>query len=173
MHTLFLVFSLTMRDAAQPQYWAIAMDHVREVVQNPRIYPLPRVPDFIAGCLWYRGRILTVCHLPRLLIGDRWKSPAESVYYVVVLDRIHVPLALWVGENVQSLTMDEWTPMDMRGFEHPLVTSIFRWQQHTPVYHIGIPELIAYLDHAMIQHAQTFHRVRPGESSGSSPGTPG
>jgi purine-binding chemotaxis protein CheW len=66
-----LVFSLG------PERCGIETAHVVEVVPVRALTPLPCVPDFIAGIIHHRGRILPVLDLGRL-VGSGARAAAET-----------------------------------------------------------------------------------------------
>lgn len=50
--------------------YAVACDRVREIVPMPTLKPVPHAPDHFVGVFNYRGRIVPVVDLRRLVQGD-------------------------------------------------------------------------------------------------------
>jgi len=90
-----IVFAAGVGAGGSSQYWAVPASCVREVLQTPPVCPIPRVPPFIVGSLWYRGRVLTVVDMAQVLGGRRWQS--EENWYTIVLEGVPMLVALWVG----------------------------------------------------------------------------
>jgi purine-binding chemotaxis protein CheW len=74
------------------QHYAVAIEHVREVLAAPLIEPVPGAPPGVLGVINLRGQIVTVLDLPRWL-----GQPAASAgLHLLVLERDDTWLALAV-----------------------------------------------------------------------------
>jgi purine-binding chemotaxis protein CheW len=80
--------------------YALRLCDVAEVMEPPRIYPVPRVPQYIAGIMNFHGKLVTVLDLANFLTGACRHPQGE----VLVLDTRIANLALWVDsvEHVSS-----------------------------------------------------------------------
>ena len=80
--------------------YALRLCDVAEVMEPPRIYPVPRVPQYIAGIMNFHGKLVSVLDLANFLTGDCRHPQGE----VLVLDSRIANLALWVDsvEHVRS-----------------------------------------------------------------------
>jgi purine-binding chemotaxis protein CheW len=79
--------------------YAVRLGDVAEVMEAPRIYPVPRVPRYIAGIMNFHGKLVSVIDLANFLMG----VPCNPRREVLVLDTRIANLALWVDsvENVR------------------------------------------------------------------------
>ena len=80
--------------------YALRMRDVAEVMEPPRIYPMPRVPRYIAGIMNFHGNMVSVLDLADFLTGNDRHPQGQ----VLVLDTRIANLALWVDsvENISS-----------------------------------------------------------------------
>jgi purine-binding chemotaxis protein CheW len=80
--------------------YALRLRDVAEVMEIPRIYPIPRVPHYFAGVMNFHGNLVSVLDLAAFLLG----VPRHPQGQVLVLDTRIANLALWVEsvENVRS-----------------------------------------------------------------------
>jgi purine-binding chemotaxis protein CheW len=66
-----------LRMAVGPEVLAVAIEHVREILEVTRLTPLPRTPDFVRGVMNLRGAVVPVIDLsarlglPPTVIGRR------------------------------------------------------------------------------------------------------
>jgi purine-binding chemotaxis protein CheW len=79
--------------------YALHMGDVAEVMEPPRIYPVPRVPQYITGIMNFHGKLVSLLDLANFLTG----APCHSRREVLVLDSHIGNLALWVDsvENIR------------------------------------------------------------------------
>jgi purine-binding chemotaxis protein CheW len=79
--------------------YALRLGDVAEVMEPPRIYPVPRVPQYITGIMNFHGKLVSVFDLANFLTG----APCHPRREVLVLDTRIANLALWVDsvENVR------------------------------------------------------------------------
>lgn len=79
--------------------YALRLGDVAEVMEPPRIYPIPRVPQYIAGIMNFHGKLVSVLDLANFLMD----APCHPRREVLVLDTRIANLALWVDsvENVR------------------------------------------------------------------------
>lgn len=79
--------------------YALRLGDVAEVMEPPRIYPIPRVPQFITGIMNFHGKLVSLVDLSNFLTG----APCHPRREVLVLDTRIANLALWVDsvENIR------------------------------------------------------------------------
>jgi purine-binding chemotaxis protein CheW len=79
--------------------FALRLGDVAEVMETPRIYPLPRVPQYIAGIINSHGKLVAVLDLANFFVD----APCHPRRELLVLDSRIANLALWVDsvENVR------------------------------------------------------------------------
>jgi purine-binding chemotaxis protein CheW len=79
--------------------YALRLGDVAEVMEPPRIYHVPRVPQYITGIMNFHGTLVSVIDLANFLTG----APCHPRREVLVLDTRIANLALWVDsvENVR------------------------------------------------------------------------
>lgn len=150
---LWMVFRLQEPDNKTFQYWAIRSQEIREILHNPVVYPIPRVPGLLLGCLWYRGRIYSVIHLGRLMFPTIWPEEPLLDYYIAVLDSPQAPLALHLGDWMDTLREEDLLPMEPSIEIPTLATSVVGWfsSGHTlPVFLMDIPTTIQRIDRATL-----------------------
>ena len=89
-----IVFSL------QGSKYALYLRNVAEVVDPPRIFPMPHAPLFFPGIINFHGNLVSLLDLA-LFLTSRPRNPLGKV---LVLDTGIANLALWVDtvENVGS-----------------------------------------------------------------------
>jgi len=89
-----IVFSL------QGTNYALYLRNVAEVVEPPRIFPMPHAPLFFPGIMNFHGNLVSLLDLGHFLT-DNPRNPQGKV---MVLDTGMANLALWVDavENVGS-----------------------------------------------------------------------
>lgn len=151
---VWLVFRLYHQADEHPQYWGLAGDCIREIIHRPRVYPIPRVPDIITGCLWYRGQIYTVISAGRTILGDLWKKPSSINYYVAILNIPEAPIALDVGMWLNMATEDEWLPLEYNREIPTLASGTVGWfidDRRVPVFLLEPERLVAEIDHITLQ----------------------
>ncbi len=154
---IWMVFRVQSRDEGVVQYWGIPGEEVREIVHRPRVYPVPRVPDVIAGCLWYRGRIYTVISAGRMILGDRWQNPSDMNYYIAVLNCAEAPLALEVGSWLNIGSEEEWIPLEYNHEIPTLATGVVGWfadNQRVPVFLLAPDRVIQWVDRVAVDFAR-------------------
>jgi purine-binding chemotaxis protein CheW len=80
--------------------YALRLRDVAEVMEPPRIYPMPRVPRYIAGIMNFHGKMVSVLDLADFLTGVSRHPQGQ----LLVLDTRIANLALWVDsvENISS-----------------------------------------------------------------------
>jgi purine-binding chemotaxis protein CheW len=80
--------------------YALRLRDVAEVMEPPRIYPVPRVPQYVAGIMNFHGKLVSVLDLANFLTGASRHPQGE----LLVLDSRIANLALWVNsvEHVRS-----------------------------------------------------------------------
>jgi purine-binding chemotaxis protein CheW len=86
--------------AVGPEALAIPIAQVREILQAPRLTPLPRTPDFLLGVMNLRGAVVPVIDLARRLGGASATLARRSCVVVVEVecsaDTTAEPGARWV-----------------------------------------------------------------------------
>ena len=89
-----IIFSL------QGGKYALYLRNVAEVVEPPRIFPMPHAPLFFPGIMNFHGDLVSILDLANFL-SDTPRNPQGKV---MVLDTGLANLALWVDtvENVGS-----------------------------------------------------------------------
>jgi len=89
-----LIFSL------QGSKYALDLRDVAEVLEPPRLYPIPRAPLFFPGIMNFHGNLVTVFDLSQFLNN----VPRNPHGKVLVLDTRIANLAVWVDmvENIVS-----------------------------------------------------------------------
>jgi chemotaxis signal transduction protein len=87
-----IVFSL------QGSKYALRLQDVAEVVDPPRIFPMPHAPHYFPGIINFHGNLVSLLDLALFLIN----MPRNPQGKVLVLDTRIANLALWVDtvENV-------------------------------------------------------------------------
>ena len=80
--------------------YALFLRNVAEVMEPPRIFPLPHAPHFFPGVINFHGNLVSVLDLARFLVD----APRNVHGKLLVLDTSVAHLALWVDvvENVGS-----------------------------------------------------------------------
>jgi chemotaxis signal transduction protein len=157
---VYIVFAAGVGAGGSPQYWAVPAGCVREVLQTPPVYPIPRVPPFIVGSLWYRGRVLTVVDMAQVLGGQRWQSEGNLIYYVIVLEGVPMPVALWVGPWVQAVRESEMTPVGTGSVTIPLMERATQWEEGRVVFHLHVPAFLNWLDRAVVAFSRSLADYR-------------
>lgn len=157
---VYLVFAAGFGEGGAPQYWAVPADRVREVLQTPSVYPIPRVPPFIVGSLWYRGQVLTVVDMAQVLGGRRWQSDENLLYYVIVLEGVRMPVALWVGPWVQAVREGEMAPVGTGHVAIPLMERATLWVEGRVVFHLDVPAFLSWLDRSVVAFSRTLADYR-------------
>ncbi|MCS7311955.1 MAG: chemotaxis protein CheW [Acidobacteria bacterium] len=157
---VYLVFAAGVGEGGVPQYWAVPASQVREVLQKPSVYPIPRVPPFIVGSLWYRGQVLTVVDMAQVLGGQRWQSGGNLLYYVLVLEGVRMPVALWVGPWVQAVRESEMTPVETGHVAIPLMGRATQWAGGRVVFHLDVPAFLNWLDQSVVAFSRTLADYR-------------
>ena len=89
-----IVFSL------QGNKYALYLRNVAEVVESPRIFPMPHAPLFFPGIMNFHGNLVSILDLGHFLTD----TPRNPQGKIMVLDTGMANLALWVDtvENVGS-----------------------------------------------------------------------
>jgi purine-binding chemotaxis protein CheW len=89
-----IVFSL------QGNKYALYLRNVAEVVEPPRVFPMPHAPLFFPGVMNFHGNLVSLLDLGHFLTD----TPRNPQGKVMVLDTGMANLALWVDtvENVGS-----------------------------------------------------------------------
>src|ERR1039457_5875186 len=89
-----IVFSL------QGSKYALYLRNVAEVVEPPRVFPMPHAPHFFPGIMNFHGNLVSLLDLALFLTN----MPRNPQGKVLVLDTGIANLALWVDtvENVGS-----------------------------------------------------------------------
>jgi purine-binding chemotaxis protein CheW len=89
-----IVFSL------QESKYALYLRNVAEVVEPPRIFPMPHAPLFFPGIMNFHGNLVSLLDLGHFLTD----TPRNPQGKIMVLDTGMANLALWVDtvENVGS-----------------------------------------------------------------------
>lgn len=84
----------------QESKYALYLRNVAEVVEPPRIFPMPHAPIFFSGIMNFHGNLVTLLDLANFLT----KTPRNPQGKILVLDAGIANLALWVDtvENVGS-----------------------------------------------------------------------
>jgi purine-binding chemotaxis protein CheW len=84
----------------QGSKYALYLRDVAEVVEPPRIFPMPRVPLFFPGIMNFHGNLVSLLDLAHFFTN----IPRDTQGKVLVLDTGIANLALWVDavENVGS-----------------------------------------------------------------------
>jgi purine-binding chemotaxis protein CheW len=79
--------------------YALRLGDVAEVMEPPRIYPMPSVPQFITGIMNFHGKLVSLLDLTNFLTG----AHCHTRRAVLVLDTRIANLALWVDsvENIR------------------------------------------------------------------------
>ncbi|HTP65480.1 MAG TPA: chemotaxis protein CheW [Geobacteraceae bacterium] len=80
--------------------YALYLRNVAEVMEPPRIFPLPHAPLFVPGIINFHGNMVSLLDLARFLVN----APRDDNGKLLVLDTGIAHLALWVDavENVGS-----------------------------------------------------------------------
>ncbi|HEX9023824.1 MAG TPA: chemotaxis protein CheW [Geobacteraceae bacterium] len=80
--------------------YALYLRHVAEVVELPRIFPMPHAPLYFHGIMNFHGSLVSLLDLGHFLVN----APRNPQGKVLVLDTAIANLALWVDgvENVGS-----------------------------------------------------------------------
>ncbi len=157
---VYIVFTAGGGGGESPQYWAVPADRVREILQTPSVYPIPRVPPFIVGSLWSRGRVLTVVDMAQVLGGQRWQSDGGLIYYAIVLEGVRMPVALGVGPWVQAVRESEMTPVGTGHVTIPLMERATQWAGGRVVFHLDVPAFLNWLDRAVVAFSRTLADYR-------------
>ena len=78
--------------------YALFLRHVAEVVELPRIFPMPHAPLYFPGIMNFHGDLVSLLDLSQFLMN----APRNPHGKVLVLDTDIANLALWVDtvENV-------------------------------------------------------------------------
>lgn len=74
---LFIIFRLLQN------YYSIESSKIKEILKRPKITPLPFGPPFISGVTSFRGNILSVTNLKRILGLTREEDKEETKVIVV------------------------------------------------------------------------------------------
>jgi purine-binding chemotaxis protein CheW len=79
--------------------YALRLGDVAEVMEPSRIYPVPRVPQYITGIMNFHGKLVSLLDMANFLMG----TPCHPRREVLVLDTRIGNLALWVDsvENIR------------------------------------------------------------------------
>jgi purine-binding chemotaxis protein CheW len=79
--------------------YALRLGDVAEVMEPSRIYPVPRVPQYISGIMNFHGKLVSLLDMANFLTG----TPCHPRREILVLDTRIGNLALWVDsvENIR------------------------------------------------------------------------
>ena len=158
---IWMVFRVANPEGEGFQHWAVRGVEIREIVKNPVVYPIPQVPALIRGCLWYRGRIYAVIDVARLLFPRRWPERAGMDYYIAVMDLAEAPLALHLGDWLDTVREEDWLPMEQPLEIPTCAAGVAGWfsEGHTrPVFLIDTGDLVQRIDQATIAFVRdAFH----------------
>lgn len=91
-----IVFSL------QGNKYALYLQNVAEVVEPPRIFPMPHAPLFFPGIMNFHGNLVSLLDLAHFLTN----TPRNPQGKVLVLDTGMANLALWV-DTVENIGSDD------------------------------------------------------------------
>ena len=99
--------------------FALAIERVREVLDSPKITPIPQAPSFMLGVINLRGRVLPVMDLRRKFGLDRTRRPAGGCIVVTEVDIDGVATMLGAltdsVEEVLDLEPDQIEPPPVLG----------------------------------------------------------
>ena len=103
--TAFLAFRLG------EEWYAVGVEHVREIYQEYEVTPIPCVPDFILGVVNIRGEILSVTDLARLMHAEGATSRSSQAP-AVVLENAECATAVVVDEvgDIVEVPVDSLEP---------------------------------------------------------------
>ncbi len=153
---LYLLFGVGETD--EQQYWALSMEYVIEIVQNPTIYPIPLVPQAVKGCFWYRGRIYNVVDMAQLITGKDWQKRHRMIYYIAVTEFPEHRLAFDVGEHVETISFEKFRYVESAPeHEDVLYDSIWEYKKEDTtflVYRFNPDALLERLDRITLDFVQ-------------------
>ena len=78
-----------LRMAVGSELLAVAIEHVREILQVAKLTPLPRTPDFVRGVMNLRGAVVPVIDLAARLGGAATELGRRSC--IVVVNTVALP----------------------------------------------------------------------------------
>jgi len=120
------VMYVTMR--VDKQGFGIEVKHVRDVLRQQKITPIPLAPPEVAGSLNLRGRIVTVIDLRKRL--DLPEIPSKTDYSFVVIELKGELYSLMVDSVSEVLTIPasqiEKTPANFGGAWKNIATGIYK-----------------------------------------------
>lgn len=110
------------------QLFGISVKHVRDVLREQKVTPIPLAPPQVAGSLNLRGRIVTVLNLRcRLSLPDK-KSDGHGMFVVVEHKQdLYSLMVDSVGEVLSvSASAIEQTPGNLSGAWKDVSSGIFK-----------------------------------------------
>ncbi len=105
----FIIFRLSQ------DYYGIEISKIKEILKKPKITPLPFGPRFISGVTHFRGNILSVTDLKRILGLPREEGREETK--LIVVESRSMETGILVDEVVDSA---EIPANQIPPFSHPL-----------------------------------------------------
>lgn len=85
------------------QAYALPIAAVREIVRVPEITPVPQSPDFVAGVINLRGRIIPVIDMRKRLQQPAANSPKNRI---LVLSRDGKPIGVLVDSASEVIKLE-------------------------------------------------------------------
>lgn len=98
-----------------------------EVLDNPRVFPLPRAPHWLAGMLNQRGNVVPVFDIPKLLSSQARPSRARRI---LLMGRAAQAVAVYIDGLPQPLTTTDRVdnPADLPAMLQPFAEPAFSEQ---------------------------------------------
>ncbi len=89
------------------QEYALPMSNVREVLNRPRVSPVPLSPDILSGIIHFRGQIVPVFAIDHLFENFNSSPTLEERSRILILTQEHQTLGIQVDQVDEISLPDE------------------------------------------------------------------
>lgn len=110
-------------------YYGVEISKIKEILKRPKITPIPFGPPFISGVTHFRGNILSVTNLKRIL-GLTGKEGVEETR-IIVVESGSLETGILVDEVVDSVEVPireiDPLPYHLQEETKGLLEGVWRW----------------------------------------------
>jgi len=105
--------------------YALELNEIQEIVEQPRINPFPGAPEIVAGAIAFHGRIVPVISMPKLLNFPTGKIGTR----LIVLVNERGPIALGVDQVGSIISLDSSAFNPIQSFtERKYISDVVNWR---------------------------------------------
>ncbi|MFA5879110.1 MAG: chemotaxis protein CheW [Candidatus Margulisiibacteriota bacterium] len=87
------------------QEYAMEIDYVKEVIKTVEINPLPQVPDYVKGIINYRGKLIHIFEIKKLL-GQK-KILHDDQKKIIIVNINNLVFGFLVDDVIEVKTLNE------------------------------------------------------------------